>query len=132
MKLKVLPLDAWMFRENDFWVRAREKCLAGCEPIAALVHHHGIFKMGKRCWFELPDGRSFKYRAADFDYRMELLNAERYNAAQIAAMREAVRQRVATKEQASLVRLSAELDVLRGIGRSAKLSVARFRKSQTV
>lgn len=110
-----------------------EDCLEGGRYLAvtAKVQRPGLYLLsnasGTECWFELEDGRAFTYRQCDFEYTLELLNSEKINARQAAALREIVAQRLATKEQRALLTRYDENLELTIIGRNARRSMLRLR-----
>lgn len=104
LKLRaVLPLENWMrtvapgergFRENtlrDYYTE--------CTPV---FERDGIYMTPDYCWIE-SGGKAYWYRREDVIFRLNMLNASEYNEAQINALREAIRQKVASKEQKELV-----------------------------
>jgi len=117
--VKVLPLEYWMKVE---WTL--EDCLEGGRYTAVIpkFNRAGIYlkreKEKTECWFELGDGRAFSYPVDQFEYEMSLLDVERINHRQAAALKEIVAQRLATKEQAELLRTYDAKQELNGLVRN--------------
>lgn len=117
MSIKVLPLNRWM-KESKHLHAVREETLAHYTPTEPVFNRPGyykwkVFPKAAACWFELEDGRAFPSRDLDFDYQLEQLHAEEYNARQVAALEAVVAQRMATKEQTRLLWKCREVAHLR-------------------
>lgn len=69
--------------------------------IEPVVHRNGIFKQGKKCWFEV-DGRAYTYRADMFDFELGLLNVPALAPSQIKALKMVIDNKLASKEQKKL------------------------------
>lgn len=136
MSIKVLPLDRWML-ESEHFCDLREDTLAHYTPTKPVFNRPGyykwkVFPKAAACWFELEDGRAFLCHDLDFDYRLDLLHAEQYNARQVAALEAVVAQRVATKAQTRLLWKCREVSHLRRISRDiGKRRVAMRKKFES-
>lgn len=86
--LKVLSLENWMlFDHNKEWLSSDDfnETLAEYEPIFDIkpLGKPNIYLKNEeksyKCWFELPDGRCFKFKKEQFLFRLNLLNAKELN-----------------------------------------------------
>lgn len=139
--LKVLPLERWMTYPD--WLL--DSTLKNYEAIEPILRRPGVYlqravltgKWGecrtlwsaKRAWFELLDGRAFLMKSRDVEYELALADASRLNARQVAALKEVIAQRLATRQQAALYRLACDYASICETGRSARRHVLRFKKS---
>lgn len=103
MRIKVLTLPSFLQHE----CLENDEDLSFLQPCPVVFNRAGWYRRssadGIDCWYELHDGRAFKANSGDFDCHLQTLDACRYNARQIDALRECIRQRVATPEQKKLV-----------------------------
>ena len=132
MNLKVLELPSWAKAHGDpFFDEMREQSLRRCLPTGPVWGRPGRYKCslyGRLPWLELEDGRAFfEPRTDDFDFALRLLDAERLNHRQIAALQHIADQRLATKEQRDLLRYAryaAEARESERVGRRVSQRVA--------
>jgi hypothetical protein len=106
MTLKILPLDSWMKHTPSL-----EKCIYYKThlPTTPKFNRPGMYLKGKDCWFETLDGRAFIYDEYQFKYGLSLLDVEKYNARQVAALKSVCDEHVATKEQRTTYALCVEI-----------------------
>lgn len=124
-RLKVLRLEYWQ-EELDFME----------VPVTKLQHlPHGINRDGWYFLFEYSwfVRRGKAYTTArlhlGFQNMLQLFEAEKYNAAQINALSELRKQRMATKDQIRLLNLLEHYLEVRNTGRQAFKHMLTFKKS---
>ena len=98
--LKCLQLDFWMTID---WLR--EDTLSHYKRVESAIERPGVYAEPGACWFVLEDGRAFEYDRGMFNLQLALLNLPNYCEAQWAAVHEAVKQRVASKDLRALAQL---------------------------
>ena len=115
---KVLQLDSWM---RVTW--ALEACRnSGKYPeMDPIFHRDGWYSHYKFSWFEVG-GRAYKADYRDFEYSLAMLTVRQaYNSKQIEALRQAILQRVATKDQKTTVAQWDEVQEQVGIVRRSEI-----------
>ena len=128
--LKRLDLDSWMDPVWEVWVEGRDELLEkSYVPVPPAIGIPGIYLQRKICWFELKDGRAFKFEEEMFRYKLGLLVAQELNDRQANALRQVVDQRLATKKQRNLLYAWENARDLRKTGRQAQLSYSRILKT---
>jgi len=104
-KVKVLPLEAWMT-----WLGDEDGLI---EPLGEDRRMPPVFgrpgwyynRIKNVAWFEVPSlNLCYLMKPEMFLYGLRLLEVQRYNERQIGALRLAMREGMATKEQKRLVR----------------------------
>lgn len=125
--LKVLQLSQWMFpRKNKHLEQERQDCLSRYKTYEPVMNRPGRYKLGKKCWFEV-DGRA--YADDMFNYDLDILNAERYNARQVLALESVVAQKLATREQRKLLDSCHQITWLRRIRLNSYRSYLSLKKT---
>lgn len=126
---KIKRLKLFMFMEKEWMV-------ADCnyEQIVPVFFKSGIFLFEGKCWFENKykgAWKAYRYNLDQFKYELSLLNVEvGYNINQINAMKECIKQKVASKEQIKTVRLWDEAHECIKIKRNSRLVFKRFQKNK--
>lgn len=119
-KLKVLPLEPYMeyCAHAELPESLHETCITFNRP--------GIYLRGEECWYETPQGRAFTYDPAQFRHTLSLLDAERLNLRQVAALTEFCNQGLANKDQWKLYHLCNNVIELRITARQCRLDLMRL------
>ena len=120
-RYKILPLEYWMTSDRFF----EEEVESGCRVETFVIFNRaGLYydRLYDICWFELPDGRAFVYNTNQFKYELNSLRVwQKYNSTQIQALKEVIKQRVATKTQKEDVLAYSETEYCRSVRRYAFL-----------
>jgi uncharacterized protein (DUF1684 family) len=124
--LKCLSLSSWMEESDISWMR--EETLKHYEPCEAFIGVPGVYRTLGACWFELSDGRAFKYKVGQFDYEIACLHARELNHRQVAALKELIVQRLATKQQKKLHYHAVCAAETRDVWRRARMAFLRFKE----
>ena len=132
MNTKVLRLHKWMM-----FGRMLEQCVAYDQiyaPVEPVYNRPGIYLHGNKCWFEVKDGRAWTYPKETFLREIRLLDIERLNHRQIAALSAIVQNKLATPEQRELLYYAEYLQSLRYIslnGYRSRIRLAEHKKRLT-
>lgn len=124
MNYKVLPLNFWMKHP-----KLLENCLTThrYKFTNPELHREGIYKLGKKCWFEI-DGYAYTYPVEDFNYQLNMLNAEELTVKQGKALEEIIKQKLSSKEQRKLFQFYCEAMRSKKCSRhSRKLAIPRMK-----
>lgn len=99
-------------------------------PVRPRYNRPGLYIWGEQSWVELPDGRAFVWSADQAKLELETLEVyNSYNQRQIAAISEAIAQRVASKEQRRIAYIYNHAICLQNITREhARRFLRRKRK----
>lgn len=94
-----------------------------CVQIEPILHRDGLFKWGKKCWFEVR-GQAFTYEPEMFDLELSLLNIQCLDTTQMKALKMIVDTKLASKEQKAMYQaISYNFDSL-----SKRLESYKFNK----
>lgn len=124
MTIKVLPLDFWMKHP-----KLLEDCLSTDRHLPCIPHFNrdGIYSNYGECWFEV-NGKAYTYPVEDFNYQLNMLNAEELTVKQGEALEEIIKQKLATKEQRKLFQFYCEAMRSKKCSRhSRKLAIPRMK-----
>jgi len=78
--LKVLPLCYWQKeRTNSLFKKHREETLKRYKEIPPYYNRPGIYKLNNISWFELENGKAYKYKIKDFDIEHLILTFSEYD-----------------------------------------------------
>ena len=72
-------------------------------PYAPIFNRPGWYYSNGVSWYEVPGGKAFKASVASFALSIETLDASMYNEKQINALKECIKQGVASRQQKKLV-----------------------------
>lgn len=108
-------------------------CLEGdaYPTVAPRFNRAGLYLEGPECWFELNDGRAFRYPRSTFLYELALREAERLTIRQADALAAVVRLKLATREQCQLLRHYQDAMESRRIYRSSRMHARRALRAIT-
>jgi len=128
--IKKLSLDSWM--DSDGW--GFQECVDSDHytKIDPIVGKPGRYFLNGMEWFELPNGDTYQANDGSFQYSLELLEVQQFNIHQINALREVIKQNVATASQRKTVRRYDDFLQIRATGRNARKSLVRFRKKMAL
>jgi hypothetical protein len=98
MTIKVLKLDYWMLHDGEFDTLLGSARYPATDPV---FNRNGIYLDKDRCWCEV-NGKAYQYDAKMFKYELRLLDVERYNVHDLAALRTICATKLATKDQRQL------------------------------
>ena len=120
MKIKKLKLDRWMRLNPEG--RPFLDCVENeYELIDPIIGKPGRYLQNGVEWFET---KKVAYRAKngdDFQYDLDHLEVQRLNSQQISALREVIKQKVATEGQRKTVRMYDQALQCRNVGRNARM-----------
>lgn len=123
MNVKRLNLDKWMMRNDNVF----EETVKQYEPFKRIFGKPGIYLYGDKCWFELPNGKSYLYSKEIFEYVLKMEEVKKLNQYQIEALRNIVKQKLATKEQRNLLYHYECMMMTRKTKRNTKLMMSKLK-----
>jgi len=150
--LKVLPLHKWQASNSAFNKTLRNHTLFYYKKTEPYYNRAGIYKLRDECWFELEDGRAYKYKGDNFDFEYLVMELSEYDPSYLKELIKAIDKfknvlepighfkssyiglatKVALQEGAVEFRLSRYKDIKRMKGNmNAKIKVRGNSKEET-
>ena len=97
------------------------------KPVPPKFNRVGIYYDKPDCWFEI-NCKAYSYPVREFEYTLSLHEVARLNNRQAEALKEAIVQKVATKEQRALYYRYCDAMAIRETGRNASKHRIQFDK----
>lgn len=131
MNIKVLQLEPWMLNEFEPAWRDFITPMLGTErypEMPPVFNRAGVYAHNGKCWIEVA-GKAFSVDSMlMFNHRLKTLEAEKYTARQVAALKAVCTERLATKEQLELLQSIQHVIELKQTSRNTRKFILKYLK----